>query len=172
MKKRYKILLIALALLVAAGFGRFAYNRWAPSYMKIDYVFKGYTEKDGYCDMGLGDWQYYWYYSYPEDISATVEASGLYERVTPENIDEVREVLDAGAFLYNTWSVNAENDPPKNKNYPRPNAAAVSTDDYFILEFLYTQEEFETSSLSPYQHFDLVYYSATDKCIYDIRLNT
>ena len=171
MKKRYKILLIAIAALVAAGFGRFAYNRWAPSYMKIDYVFKGYTETDGYCNLGLGDWQYYYYYSYPEDISATVEASGLYERVTAENIDKVREAIDEGAFLYDHWSVNEFNDPPKNKNYPRPNAAEVSTDDYFILEFLHTQEEMKAQSFNPYLFYRLVYYSSADRCIYSMSLN-
>ncbi|MBQ6020693.1 MAG: hypothetical protein IJL26_11025 [Clostridia bacterium] len=169
MKKRYKILLIVLAVLVAVGFGRFAYRKWAPDYMKIDYVFKGYTETDGYLNMGLGDWQYYAYYSYPDDISSTIEASGKYERVTPENIDTVRAVIDAGKHLYNYWG---NGDPPINKSYPRPNDASVSTDDYFILEFIYSQEEVETMSLNPYHHFYLVYYSAADRCIYDLSLNT
>lgn len=171
MKKRYKILLIALALLVAVGFWRFAYRKWAPDYMKIDYVFKGYTETDGYCNMGLGDWQYYEYFSYPEDISATVEACGLYERVTAENIDKVREAVAEGKRLYEYWSVNDVNDPPKNKNYPRPNAAAVSTDDYYILEFFHTQEEMKTQSFNPYLFFRLVYYSSADRCIYSMSFN-
>ena len=163
MKKRYKILLIVLALLAAVGFGRFAYRKWAPDYRKIDYVFKGYTETDGYVIEGLGERFWYYYYSYPEDISSDIAASGLYERVTAESAETIEKALNEGQIWYNNW-----HGTPKNAAYPRPNITAISEDDFYIFKSEPNPLYEKTGTGTPYENFHLVYYSAADRCIYDV----
>ena len=162
-KKKLKILMIILSVLFAVGFWRFAYNRWAPDYIRIDYVFKGYTETDGYVIEGFGERFWYYYYSYPGDISSEIAAGGLYERVTAENAETVQKALNEGQNWYGNW-----HGTPKNAAYPRPNISTVSEDDFYIFDFEPDPMYEKTGTGNPYANFHLVYYSAADRCIYDL----
>lgn len=143
MKKSLLIIFAVVALLIS---GSVIYNYAIPDYVKIDEVYKGYTDCVKYDNTGK-DIDICNIYFYNEEHIEKFAESDLYKKVDESNIDEVRRMIE----WYEQFDGNE-----KFSNI-------VSNGDYFILRYL-DHDANETEEFDDY--FELYYFDTQSHKLY------
>ena len=167
MKKKLKIILIAmLAVIVMAFAADKIYYNLVSDYVRLDYVFKGYTQHDGYHialpgPTGLHE---YYVYVYQNDISDEIEKSQLYKTVDGEIKQQIIDALNDGevddfvSYSASQFKISGEG--------IRLMPDDISEGDYYILK--YFNSAGETVYGPDFDHFHLTYYSKMYNILYDL----
>lgn len=143
--------LIPIFLIITIFVAIDKFDKAKPDWKKFDFIFEGYTETDGKSLTNGNELFESYYYTYPNDISETVASSGLYKKVSEDDLDTVKACIERfDSFFYGK----------------RLEPEQLSENDYMILTF-WDDDSNETTEPNC-REFRLVYYSAEMKTIFDM----